>query len=105
MAQDIYRDGFLCAGVRIIRLSESVGEVEWLGILREWSKAEVVAARSQDMRCKIELENMEDIREPSPQSVAPVHSLFRLILLILTLHEFVKCQLKFSVLLFVYLPI
>lgn len=49
--------------VRTIRPPESVREVERLGTLHEWSKAEVAAARRQYMRCKIDLEDLERVQE------------------------------------------
>lgn len=46
-----------------VRPPESVREVERLGTLHEWSKAEVEAARRAYLRCKIDLANLERVQE------------------------------------------
>lgn len=45
-----------------VRPPESARRLAWLEQAHEQSKKEVKAARSQYMRCRIDLENLEDIQ-------------------------------------------
>lgn len=46
----------------MVRPPESARRLAWLEQAHEQSKKEVEAARRQYMRCKIDLENLEDIQ-------------------------------------------